>query len=591
MDAYDIFKKLSQGAKFSREHNTKKNNNSNIEIKIEKNDNESQNQPIPTKKEKEENPITLLSTLKSSTEIKGRKRKHSDSEINEKKKKLLKQEEINHYRNINRISVVGKHVPEPVKTFDDLNVDPIIINNVKNCCYIEPTPVQKQAVPIMLEGRNLLACAPTGSGKTAAFLIPILHDLKGPRKEGFRALVLCPTRELAKQTQRECIRLSEGKGFHVHVISKINKALTQYGPNSSKKFDILITTPNRVCFLLKQDQAALSLANIKWLIIDEADKLFETGNRGFREQLDQILNACTNKEKKLAMFSATYTPMVAKWCVHNMKGLIRITIGQRNAAADTVDQELLFVGNEQGKLLAFRDLVKKGLTPPVLVFVQSKDRAQQLFNELIYDGINVDAIHADRTQLQRDNTVKSFREGRIWVLICTELMARGIDFKGVNLVVNYDFPPSAISYVHRVGRAGRAGRRGKAITFFTVEDTVNLRSIAHVLKESGCEVPLYMLTMKKTSKKERKKLEKAAPKRDDIDTRPKYEILKRSMKKKKFSSVNRKDVKGPEKEKSQKSEQHKKKIMKNKKVNEKITISKKNKIMVKKGKKKNASTK
>uniref|UniRef100_A0A2H1WXC2 RNA helicase n=1 Tax=Spodoptera frugiperda TaxID=7108 RepID=A0A2H1WXC2_SPOFR len=121
----------------------------------------------------------------------------------------------------------------------------------------------------------------------------------------------------------------------------------------------------------------------------------------------------------------------------------------RNAATNLVDQELLFCGNESGKLVAFRQLVQQGLKPPVLVFVQSKDRAKQLFKELIYDGINVDVIHADRTQLQRDNVVRSFRVGRIWVLICTELMGRGIDFRGVNLVINYDFPPSAIAYIHR----------------------------------------------------------------------------------------------------------------------------------------------
>ncbi|KAK9891346.1 hypothetical protein WA026_014586 [Henosepilachna vigintioctopunctata] len=187
------------------------------------------------------------------------------------------------------------------------------------------------------------------------------------------------------------------------------------------------------------------------------------------------MSACSNENRKIAMFSATCTPVVSKWCVRNMKPLIRVTIGHRNAASLSVDQKLEFVGNEQGKLLAFRDMVRKGISPPVLIFVQSKERAQQLFNELIYDGINVDAIHSDRTQLQRDNTVKAFREGKIWVLICTELMARGVDFKGVNLVLNYDFPPSSISYVHRIGRAGRAGRKGSAITFFTTEDVVNLR--------------------------------------------------------------------------------------------------------------------
>nr|CAI5827021.1 unnamed protein product [Callosobruchus analis] len=535
MDAYDIFKKLTKGVKFSREHNPKqrKENGTDIstkQIKTEKVETEIDHPKLNSN----EDQITLLSGLQR-VEKKGKKRKR-DAEENEVKKRLLEKENINHYRNINNISVVGRHVPEPSKTFEDFQVDPDIIENLRKCNFEEPTAIQKQAVPLMLESRQILACAPTGSGKTAAFLVPIIMHLKHPERKGFRALILCPTRELAQQTQRECIRLSEGRGLRIHVISKIKKALAQYGSTSSHKFDILITTPNRLCYLLKQEPPAISLKNIEWLVIDEADKLFETGNRGFREQLDEILKACDGNDRKIAMFSATYTPVVAKWCVHNMKGLVRVTVGQRNAATDTVDQELLFVGNEQGKLLAFRDLVRKGLSPPVLVFVQSKERAQQLFNELIYDGINVDAIHADRTQLQRDNTVKAFREGRIWVLICTELMARGVDFKGVNLVINYDFPPSAISYVHRVGRAGRAGRKGKAITFFTIEDTVNLRSIAHVLKESGCEVPPYMLTLKKKSKKERKQLEKSAPKRDEIITKPIYERVK-GGKRKKFMEI------------------------------------------------------
>ncbi|XP_018567286.1 probable ATP-dependent RNA helicase DDX52 [Anoplophora glabripennis] len=532
MDAYDIFKKLTRGAKFSKKSNVKlekKQLNEDIKIKVEKE--EETCKKSNTLSRKEQNPITLLSGL-NPTEKKGKKRKN-DAHHSEQKTKILKIEEINHYRNINNINVVGRHVPEPAKSFDEFKVDEDIIENLKKCGYEEPTPIQKQAVPLMLEGRQILGCAPTGSGKTAAFLVPIIQTLNGPRREGFRALILCPTRELAKQTQRECVRLSEGRGFRIHVISKIKQALTQYGPKSSKKFDILITTPNRICYLSKQDPPAISLTNIQWLVIDEADKLFESGNRGFWDQLSEILTACNGENRKIAMFSATYTPAVAKWCVHNMKGLVRVTVGQRNSATDLVDQELLFVGNEQGKLLALRDIIRAGISPPVLIFVQSKERAQQLFNELIYDGINVDAIHADRTQLQRDNTVRSFREGQIWVLICTELMARGVDFKGVNLVINYDYPSSAISYIHRIGRAGRAGRRGKAVTFFTTGDTVNLRSIAHVLKQSGCKVPPYMLTMKKKSRKERKQLEKSAPKRDEIITKPIYERKKWKRHKKK----------------------------------------------------------
>lgn len=148
-----------------------------------------------------------------------------------------------------------------------------------------------------------------------------------------------------------------------------------------------------------------------------------------------------------------------------------------------------------------------------------QDRAQQLYSELIYDAINVDVIHADHTQQQRDNAVKAFREGKTWVLICTELISRGIDFLGVNLVINFDFPASAISYIHRIGRTGRANRRGRAITYFTQDDKPKLRGIANILKSSGCNVPDYMLTIKKRSKKVRRELEKTAVKREDISVR------------------------------------------------------------------------
>ncbi|XP_076170038.1 DExD-box helicase 52 isoform X2 [Ptiloglossa arizonensis] len=498
MDAYELFQKLSTGVKFDkkrfhaeaerfqlvkkRTENTFKNEENSI-----KTSNSSNCSILSTKRkyneidnEVKDTELMLLdgiSLSKNKNKVKSKKQKEF---LNEEKQLKLEQEKINQFRNQHHISVTGSRVPEPISKFIDLStvygVTEKLINNVMNCGYIDPTPIQMQAMPIMLQGRQILACAPTGSGKTAAFLLPIIHHLRGAQNQGFRAIILSPTRELAKQTYRECVRLSEGYNFRVHIISKINQALSKYGPKSSQKFDILITTPKRIIFLLNQDPPAVSLSNVKWLIVDEADKLFEDGTRCFRDQLGEITKACTNESLRTAMFSATNTPIVTKWCRHNLKRLITVTVGHRNAATNLVEQELLFVGTERGKLVAIRNIIQKGVLPPVLVFVQSKERAQELFNELIYDGINVDVIHADRTQTQRDNVVRCFREGKIWVLICTELMARGIDFKGVNLVINYDFPPSAISYVHRIGRTGRAGHRGKAITFFTEQDTTNLRS-------------------------------------------------------------------------------------------------------------------
>merc|ERR1719291_1657481 len=164
-------------------------------------------------------------------------------------------------------------------------------------------------------------------------------------------------------------------------------------------------------------------------------------------------------------------------------------------------------------------MVQEGkVKPPALIFVQSKERAKQLFGELVYDGIFVDAIHADRTKQQRDNTVKAFRAGRIWMLICTDLMARGVDFKGVETVVNYDFPQSASTYIHRIGRTGRAGRKGTALTLFTITDFDCLRSIVGVMRQSGCEVPDWMLRLKPQQKRKKRVAEQRPPERKRIST-------------------------------------------------------------------------
>ncbi|XP_058831784.1 DEAD box protein 52 homolog [Topomyia yanbarensis] len=558
MDTSDLFRKLTCGVKFSAKNNsllkrkripaTKTPENS-TEIKLEIKEEDDSDSGI---KKPEPIPIFPHSPLVLSEDDIKDEIKSEDDENNDltehKRIKLMSPEKFKRYqqhranrlRNIHQIKLkkCTVPVPDPIENFQQLaaaegfNVSNQLIRNIVECGYKSPTPVQMQAIPVLLEGHTLHTCAPTGSGKTAAFLIPIIHHLKKPMKCGFRALVICPTRELAKQTQREALRLCEDINLRTHVITKVDEASTDYGLESKKHYDILVTTPNRICFLANRDPPLIDLSNIQYVVVDEADKLFEESKNGFREQLDTIMNACTNPCKVVAFFSATSTREVSEWAGANMPNRVRFSIGTANTAVDLVDQELLFVGNESGKLLAFREMVHKGLNPPVLVFVQSKDRAQQLFTELIYDGLNVDVIHADRSQRERDNVVRSFREGKIWILICTELMSRGIDFKGVNVVVNYDFPPSTISYVHRIGRTGRAGRRGKAVTYFTKDDTTNLRSIAQLIRKAGGSVPEYMLKLRKSSKRDKKKLEQKAPKRAAIRTLPAFEMQERAKKKK-----------------------------------------------------------
>ncbi|KAK9955718.1 hypothetical protein ABG768_015575 [Culter alburnus] len=453
-------------------------------------------------------------------------KKKSKDKLSLKTLKQLHHEKVNQIRHQNRINVHGTDIPDPVSSFEELqkeyDLDPRVIQNIKAAGFQTPTPIQMQAIPLMMHKREILACAPTGSGKTMAFCLPLLAHLRQPLNKGFRALIISPTRELATQTHRELLKLSEGVGFRVHMINKGVNAVKKYGPKSAKKFDILVTTPNRLIYLLNQDPPAINLSGVEWLVVDESDKLFEDGKSGFREQLATIFLACSSPKIRRVLFSATFATDVEQWCKLNLDSLVSVNIGPRNSAVETVEQQLLFVGSENGKLLAMRNLIKQGFLPPVLVFVQSIDRARELFHELVYEGINVDVIHADRTQQQRDNVVSSFRSGKIWVLICTALLARGIDFKGVNLVINYDFPTSAVEYIHRIGRTGRAGHKGKAITFFTEDDKPLLRSIATVIKRAGCPVPDYMIGFEKIQRKLKRQLAKHPPRRSTIRTTPRF---------------------------------------------------------------------
>ncbi|XP_052615689.1 probable ATP-dependent RNA helicase DDX52 [Peromyscus californicus insignis] len=481
---------------------------------------------IPEITAQEDFDTTIQWTSSVEAKIQEENKAKGEKKLTSGKLEHLRKEKINFFRNKHKIHIQGTDLPDPIATFQQLDqeykISSRLLQNILDAGFQVPTPIQMQAIPVMLHGRELLASAPTGSGKTLAFSIPILMQLRQPENKGFRALVISPTRELASQIHRELIKISEGTGFRIHMIHKAAIAAKKFGPKSSKKFDILVTTPNRLIYLLKQDPPGIDLTSVEWLVVDESDKLFEDGKTGFRDQLASIFLACTSHKVKRAMFSATFAYDVEQWCKLHLDNVVTVSIGARNSAVETVEQELLFVGSETGKLLAMRELVKKGFNPPVLVFVQSIERAKELFHELIYEGINVDVIHAERTQQQRDNTVHSFRAGKIWVLICTALLARGIDFKGVNLVINYDFPTSSVEYIHRIGRTGRAGNRGKAVTFFTEDDKPLLRSVANVIQQAGCPVPEYIKGFQKLLSKQKKKMIKKPLERESISTTPKY---------------------------------------------------------------------
>eukprot|EP00754_Rhynchopus_humris_P038657 Rhum_TRINITY_DN21271_c0_g1::Rhum_TRINITY_DN21271_c0_g1_i1::g.173606::m.173606/K14779/DDX52, ROK1; ATP-dependent RNA helicase DDX52/ROK1 len=396
------------------------------------------------------------------------------------------------------IKASGDKVPAPAIEFKQIlawySVPDSIAKNLFERGFHTPTPIQMQGIPCLLERRDFIGVAPTGSGKTLAFLLPMLARLRKPSKKGLRGLVMAHSKELASQSERELRYLCAGKNWSIQTMTT-SKA-------SVNKRDILCTTPGRLESFIKENN--LTLGAVEYVVFDEADQLFDTLHDTFFDVMKRTLDLCTLEDKQIAVFSATLPEKCEGIIRQFLKDPLRVMIGTRASASRNVEQRLEYCGKESGKTEAIQQLLQKGLAPPVLVFVQSINRAKDLYTELAAKDVRVAAIHSDRTADQRDRCVREFRLGKINVLIATELMARGVDFKGVATVINFDFPTTIQSYVHRVGRTGRAGHSGVAITLWTDEDRPYLRQVAHIIKGSGNEeVPEWMLNLPKKFGKKR----------------------------------------------------------------------------------------
>lgn len=376
-----------------------------------------------------------------------------------------------------------------LESFDQSAIIPDwLSNSLTSAGFKEPTAIQKKACPVICSGVDCIASASTGSGKTLAFIIPMLAILNKPGKDMIRGLIVAPTRELANQIVREAENLLNhcSKKFRVKFIDNL--------PDNLKRIDIAVATPLRLVQLLNEGK--LSLRDTKVAVFDEADRLLDLG---FSQQIDEIISTCMKEREsggrsfQLCFFSATLPPKIVELAKTAMIEPVTVAVGQVGAACSNIEQRLVFAGSEEGKIISFKQLVINGeLRAPALVFVNSKERAQQLCAELVMRGVLADSIHAGRTKAERDRCVEAFREGKIWVLVATDLLARGLDFRAVEMVINFDIPTTAVNYIHRIGRTGRAGRKGLAVTFFTTNDTAHLRTIANVIRNSGQEVPEWM---------------------------------------------------------------------------------------------------
>lgn len=416
------------------------------------------------------------------------------------------------------IRIYGAEVAPPVRRFVDLcrpgmGMSLSVAHALREVGLRRMTPVQMAGTPILISGRDAFIVAPTGSGKTLVFTLALLTHLMGKEagkddsdsdSEGIQAVIISPTRELAAQILDEFRRFTPRtpKGRLGIKSVLLNKSVLNNWQMSPPKRPptVLVSTPLRLVQAI--ETGAVKLDRVRHIILDEGDRLLELG---LLEQLDDILAACTYAGGPIqkVLLSATIPTGVEDLARSFMSDdPIKIVVGTPNAAASSIKQRLLYVGQEEGKLLAIRQLLVEGkLEPPVIIFTETTERATGLFHALIEQGINVDMIHGGRTQAEREAIVANFRAERLWFLITTDLLARGLDFPSVSCVINYDMPLTTASYIHRIGRTGRAGKRGRAITFFTREDAPALRTVANVMRQSGCAVPEWMLQLKRASNK------------------------------------------------------------------------------------------
>lgn len=357
--------------------------------------------------------------------------------------------------------------------FSDLGLSPALLSAIQRANYETPYPIQVESIPLVLQKKDLLGIAPTGSGKTAAYMLPILQHLlqqEVPRDRQVPVLVLVPTRELA-------IQVAEVTENFSRFLPRRIKSLAIFGGVSSNPqmmklggVEVLIATPGRLIELVGRN--SVGIGRIQMLVIDEADKLL---HMGFREEMDHLLEL-TPKKKQTLLFSATEDQELTSLIQKLLKDPVKIQVAPTDFTPDAIVQEAYRVSPEtKGPFL--RQLIQSGDWQQILVFASSIRTADNLVVKLTKNGINAVAFHGDKSQGARTEALAKFKSGKTRVLVATDLAARGIDILGLPLVINYELPRSPKDYIHRIGRTGRAGAAGHAISLITPEEQHHFKVI------------------------------------------------------------------------------------------------------------------
>lgn len=355
-------------------------------------------------------------------------------------------------------------------SFDGLGIAPRILELLDRLRFKVPTPIQHKAIPIAVEGKDIIGVAQTGTGKTLAFAIPIIQRLSQSKK---RCLVLTPTRELAIQVNETFQKLAPLFGLSSTVIIG-GASMGEQIRNLRKNPYVIIATPGRLADHLNQRTVRLSEVSI--LVLDEADRMLDMG---FKPQIENIIKYIT-KDRQTMLFSATIPGDVIRIATAHMKLPVHIEVAPSGTAAERIIQELFIVRKDAKKKLL--EEILKQYHGSVLLFARTKINARQITRFIREMGHRAAEIHSDRSLGQRREALEGFKSGRYRVLVATDIAARGIDVVGIELVINYDLPEDAENYVHRIGRTGRAGHEGRAISFATPQQGGDVRNIERLIK-------------------------------------------------------------------------------------------------------------